>query len=117
MSKTATVHAQQRWEYLEITRKTEGYLVAELNELGKVGWELVSVSFHKMTKSGLGDALAWTAFLKRPHAEHAKSPKIDGQTAADESPGAEAAVPSGPPEKAPAKYVPGEAGEDFDFKE
>lgn len=76
MSKTATVHAQQRWEYMELTRKTEGYLVNELNELGQAGWELVSVSFHKDTKSGLGAALAWTAFLKRPHSGHAQPAPI-----------------------------------------
>ncbi len=67
MSKTATVHAQQKWEYMELTRKTEGYLINEMNELGQHGWELVSVLFHKDLKSSLGDATCWTAILKRPH--------------------------------------------------
>jgi len=70
MSRTATVQAQQRWEYMEITRQTEGYLVNDLNELGDVGWDVISVTYHKAAKSGLGESMCWTAFLKRPHAAH-----------------------------------------------
>ena len=44
MTKTATVHAQQRWEYMSISRKTETYLAGELNTLGQDGWELVTDS-------------------------------------------------------------------------
>jgi len=66
MTKTATVHAQQRWEYLELTRKTAAYLVKELNDIGQQGWELVTVTHAKDRKGELG----WTAILKRPSASH-----------------------------------------------
>jgi len=56
-----------QWEYMEITRKTESYLVNELNELGQEGWEMISVIFHKSSKSGLGSSEVWTGFLKRPY--------------------------------------------------
>ncbi|HBO46332.1 MAG TPA: hypothetical protein DD670_20880 [Planctomycetaceae bacterium] len=65
MTKMATVHAQQMWEYMSITRKTEDFLVNELNEAGKLGWELVNVSHHKDLKS-VGGTYCWTAVLKRP---------------------------------------------------
>ena len=64
MTKMATVHAQQMWEYMSITRKTEDFLVNELNEAGKLGWELVNASHHKDLKS-VGGTYCWTAVLKR----------------------------------------------------
>ncbi len=67
MSRTATVQAQQRWEYMEITRKTEGYLINDMNEFGDLGWDVVSITFHKAAKSSLGESMVWTAFMKRPH--------------------------------------------------
>ena len=66
MTKTATVQAQQKWEYLEITRKTETYLTKELNDLGQQAWELVTIIYGKDRKG----EIAWTAFLKRPFAGH-----------------------------------------------
>lgn len=62
MNKIATLHAQQMWEYMEITRKTETYLTGELNDVGQQGWELVSITHGKDRKG----ETAWTAFLKRP---------------------------------------------------
>ncbi len=59
----ATVHAMQKWENHVVTTKTEVYLAKELNELGKLGWELVSVIQHKDRKG----EMAWTAFSKRPY--------------------------------------------------
>jgi hypothetical protein len=56
---------QQKWEYMEVTRKTEAFLVGEMNELGAEGWELVSVVKHRDGK-GISEFLTWTAFLKRP---------------------------------------------------
>ena len=115
MSKTATVHAQQKWEYMELSRKTEGYLINDLNELGQVGWEMVSVSFHKGAKSGLGESWVWTAFLKRPHSPHPPS------TPTSEKAG-EAPQPSEGPEEdpkpahEPAKAESDESPEIFDFK-
>lgn len=66
MTKTATVHAQQRWEYMSISRKTETYLAQELGGLGQEGWELVTVNYAR----GKKEEMFWTAFLKRPAIGH-----------------------------------------------
>jgi hypothetical protein len=108
MTKTATVQAQQRWEYMEITRKTETYLINELNELGAAGWELVSASFHKETRAGAGAEQVWTAFLKRPQVGHAPSAPAREKAAV---PAAAAANVN-----QPAKFMPStDTGEEFDF--
>jgi hypothetical protein len=65
MTKMATVHAQQMWEYMSLSRKTEDFLVAELNDAGKLGWELVGTFYHRDIKS-LVESYCWTAILKRP---------------------------------------------------
>ncbi|MHB8897652.1 MAG: hypothetical protein ACYC6Y_02775 [Thermoguttaceae bacterium] len=67
MTKTATVHAQQRWEYMSLSRKTEAYLAQELVGLGQEGWELVTVNYAR----GKKEEMFWTAFLKRPSSGHA----------------------------------------------
>jgi len=67
MTKTATVHAQQRWEYMSISRKTDTYLAGELNTLGQDGWELVTVNYAR----GKKEEMFWTAFVKRPAVGHA----------------------------------------------
>jgi hypothetical protein len=106
MTKTATVHAQQRWEYRELTRKTEGYLLNEPNELGQSGWELVSVIKHREIRPGSGEASFWTAFIKRPHAGQVPAAVADHQAAAP----APAAI------HAPAKLMPSaDAGEELTF--
>jgi hypothetical protein len=64
MTKMATVHAQQLWEYQCIQRNSESYLLNELNDLGREGWELIGTQFHKNMKG----VMVWTAFLKRPSA-------------------------------------------------
>ncbi len=69
MTKTATVHAQQRWEYMSLSRKTESYLAQELVGLGQEGWELVTVNYAR----GKKEEMFWTAFLKRPAGAHAAS--------------------------------------------
>ncbi|HLA84786.1 MAG TPA: hypothetical protein VJL29_08330 [Thermoguttaceae bacterium] len=66
MAKMVIVQSQQMWEHMCITRKTADYLIAELNEVGKLGWELVSATYHKEVKTSLGEAFCWTAILKRP---------------------------------------------------
>ncbi|NUQ61758.1 MAG: hypothetical protein HUU20_04670 [Pirellulales bacterium] len=73
MTKTATIHAMQKWEYEFLTKKTEAYLVKELNELGQHGWELVAAG---QCKERGGDT-AWTAFLKRPYVPHAAKPAAE----------------------------------------
>ena len=70
MSKTVMVHAQQRWEYSFVERRTEEALVRILNELGGAGWELITVLKHEASKGTF-----WTAFLKRPNAGHSISPE------------------------------------------
>ena len=108
MTKTATVHAQQRWEYVELTRKTQAYLVNELSELGQIGWELVSVTKHREARAGSGEAWFWTAFMKRPQAVHAATISPQEKTAA---PAAAGAI------HRPARLEPSETGEEMDFAE
>jgi len=62
MTKTATIQAQQRWDYCLETRKTESSLLNTINGLGQQGWELVNVLYYKDIKG----VMSWTAFLKRP---------------------------------------------------
>ena len=66
MSKTATIHAQQRWEYETLYKKSNSFLNRELNELGQEGWELVSVNYAR----GKKEEMYWFAFLKRPASSH-----------------------------------------------
>ncbi len=54
--------AVQKWEYLALTRKSENYLLNDLNLCGQEGWEVVSTTYYKDMKG----AMVWTAFLKRP---------------------------------------------------
>jgi hypothetical protein len=106
MTKTVTVLAQQRWEYLALTRKTEGYLLSEINLLGREGWELVSVLYYKDLKG----VMCWTGFLKRPGSGQAPAPAEHGQKAA-------APAPQGSVEGTPAQagFDLGEG--DFNFAE
>ena len=60
--RTVVMHAQQRWEYTLIERRTEAVLVDELNILGQKGWEAITIMYYKDVKG----VMAWTAFLKRP---------------------------------------------------
>jgi len=108
MTKTATVHAQQRWEYMELTRKTQAYLINELSELGQIGWELVTVSKHREARAGSGEAWFWTAFVKRPQAAHVAAISPQETTAA---PAAAGAI------HRPARLEPSQAGEEVDFAE
>jgi hypothetical protein len=79
MSKTATVQAQQKWEYTVLTRATETYLLADLGEIGLKGWELVSITHGKDRK---GD-VAWTGFLKRPFLGQRAAEVASGSGATD----------------------------------
>ena len=103
--KTAIVHAQQKWEHLAISRKTETVLVEEMNELGEQGWEMVGIFYYKDPKG----TMTWTAFLKRPKF---------GQTAKEAVPASAAESPS-PDKPAEATGSPGGfdlSGEIFEVK-
>ena len=110
MTKVITVQAQQMWEYVSVNRKTEEFLVEELNEKGKAGWELVSVTYHKDLK-GLGESFSWSAFLKRPLVPTAADSAEVSTAAARPTPAPPA--PS-PPESAPPPSD--EPPEMFDFR-
>lgn len=110
MAKSAIVHAQQRWEYVSLNRRTESYLAAELNKLGESGWELVSVI---RGKDATGETF-WSGFLKRPAAQRS------GQAATQE----EVARSQSEPSQAQAKADPSGAlsgfdlsGEEFDIQQ
>jgi hypothetical protein len=105
--KTAVVQAQQKWETLSITRKTDAVLVEEMNELGEQGWEMVSASYDKDAKG----TMTWTAFLKRPKTpQAAKGPS----PAAAESQGQAA----GKPEEEAAQLAGFDlSGDVFDVKQ
>ena len=81
MTKTTTVHAQQKWEFMEMSRRTETYLMEELNEVGQQGWELVSVTHAKDRKGDFN----WFAFLKRP-CRGSSSSKSEGSTSTEADP-------------------------------
>ncbi|MBN2216182.1 MAG: hypothetical protein JW719_02270 [Pirellulales bacterium] len=83
MAKMVTVQAQQMWEYMAVSRKTADYLVAELNEAGRLGWELINAAYHKDAKSTVSELFCWTAILKRPLILPA--PAVGGETAAGDS--------------------------------
>lgn len=102
MTKTAVVLAQQRWEYLTITRRTDTYLCDDLTELGQSGWELVTVIFDKDPKG----ILFWNAFLKRPATQQTP-------VAAAKTPAAETAPQ---PAEKPAEAESGAAGSGFDLE-
>ncbi|MFH1924198.1 MAG: hypothetical protein ABIP48_30455 [Planctomycetota bacterium] len=99
MAKTATIQAQQRWEYLAVVKRTDTALTNDLNQLGQNGWELVSVIYGKDRKG----ELAWTGFLKRPAAQHAHGAPVQEQ-------GAEARS-----SQEPVKAEPAETAEGFDL--
>ncbi len=77
MAKTATIQAQQRWEYEVITRKSETYLTRELNSFGELGWDVVAIIFGKDRK---GEP-AWHAFLKRPYSGPPRKVTMDAGSA------------------------------------
>jgi hypothetical protein len=75
----APASAPRTWEYMELSRKTETYLVGDLNDLGKEGWELVTVLFRRDIK--MGESYYWTAFVKRLCTDRRPSKPIDEQAA------------------------------------
>ena len=108
MTKTAIIQAQQRWEYLNVVKRTDAALAAELNEQGQSGWELVSVIYGKDRKG----ELAWTGFLKRP-ATQPPSAGSASQPVATAQPSQEAEK-AGTPESSEGFDL---SGDEFELKE
>ncbi len=104
--KTAIVHAQQKWEHIAVTRKTETVLVDEINQLGEEGWELVSTEYFKDPKG----VMTWIAYLKRPKVAAATKPPAGATASAAGSP--EAKPSAGTAEPAGFDL----SGEVFDIK-
>ena len=77
MSKTPVVQAQQKWEYLYFTRKSEPALYNELLVVGQEGWELVDTHYFKDPKG----VMTWIAFLKRPCSGAGPTPGLAKATA------------------------------------
>ena len=92
--KTAIVQAQQKWETVAITRKTDAVLAEEMNELGEQGWEMVTAFYYKDAKG----TMTWTAFLKRPKSPQAA--KAPSTTAAADAAGPRPDKAEGPPQPA-----------------
>ncbi|MCR4411434.1 MAG: hypothetical protein NUV77_03295 [Thermoguttaceae bacterium] len=88
MSKTPVVHAQQRWDYLYFTRKSEPSLYNELCTLGQEGWELVNTHYYKDAKG----VMTWLAILKRPSVGASPSSQARVQPSAETEPHPEAAA-------------------------
>jgi hypothetical protein len=63
-----------KWEYMELTRKTEAFLLNDMNQLGEEGWELVTVLQRREAK--MGESYSWTAIMKRPRIGDRPPPKV-----------------------------------------
>jgi hypothetical protein len=112
MTKTATVHAQQMWEYQELTRKSAEYMAKELNNLGHQGWELVTMLQGKDRKN----ETAWIAFIKRPYVPHGSPTPADaGPSGSAVGSHADTPTAASPPATA-AAYAIGD-DEDFELEE
>jgi hypothetical protein len=85
MTTGETAPAPRNWEYMTMSRKSENYLLNDLNQVGQERWELVTILFHKDAKG----AMAWTAFLKRPMIEGAPVAASEKRVAAAASQAAE----------------------------
>jgi hypothetical protein len=109
MTETQAVHAHQKWEYRAFTKQTEIYLLTELGEAGRDGWEMVSVSYNKDLKGIWG----WTAFLKRPIVHGEVSPAKHAVGAAVPAEGQTA--PAQPAAEDPMRGFQ-MTGDDFQFK-
>jgi hypothetical protein len=62
MTEQTVTLRRQPWEYRSYSKQSETYLLQELNEAGKEGWDLVAANFSKDLKGNW----TWTAILKRP---------------------------------------------------
>jgi hypothetical protein len=109
MTKTATVHAQQMWEYMELTRKSAEYMAKELNDVGQQGWELVTLLQGKDRKN----EVAWVAFVKRPYVPHGSHPPAHVAAGGGAASSHGEARAETPPQKTEAAYA---IGDDQEFE-
>ena len=101
----------QRWEYAFISKPLDYLLIGDLNELGRDGWEVISVSYDKDLKGNW----SWTAFLKRPLTETGESYSQTSGLAVTSAPSKPASPTSG---AAPTTLQGFELPDgDFDFRE
>lgn len=83
--------ALQRWEYAFISKPLDYLLIGDLNELGRDGWEVISISYDKDLKGNW----AWTAFMKRPLSETGEPyPSSSSVVVVSTSPGSHASAAS-----------------------
>jgi hypothetical protein len=106
---------RQPWEYRSCSKQSETYLLQELNEAGKEGWELVAANFSKDLKGNL----VWTAILKRPLETTARQGAAAPAAKSSAAPAAKSSAAPASAAKPPAK---GESqgfdlsGDEFGFK-
>jgi hypothetical protein len=102
--------ALQRWEYAFISKPLDYLLIGDLNELGRDGWEVISISYDKDLKGNW----AWTAFLKRPLTETGESYAQTSDLAVTSAPGQPLTTAGGTPASLQGFELP---DGDFDFRE
>ncbi len=110
MAKTPVVHAQQRWEYLTLVRRTDTYLADELNKLGQDGWELVSILYARDSKG----ELFWNSFLKRPATQQPRAASTQEKVAEAEAQPSPAAAEAEPRDARAGFDL---SGDEFEIKE
>ena len=114
MTEQTTTSRRQPWEYRSFTKQSETYLVQEMNEAGKEGWDLAAASFCKDLKGNW----AWTAIMKRPLETTARPAAAAAATPAARSssaPAAPAKTPATPPAKGDSKGFD-LSGDEFKFQ-
>ncbi len=102
---------RQSWEYRSCSKQSEAYLVQELNEAGKEGWDLAAASFAKDLKGNW----AWTAILKRPLEAAARATDAASAAKSSATPASAAKPSANPPAQADSKGFD-LSGDEFGFK-
>jgi hypothetical protein len=111
MSEQTVTLRRQPWEYRSCSKQSETYLLQELNEAGKEGWDLVAANFSKDLKGNW----AWTAILKRPLELAARAPAAAPAAKSSVAPASAAKPPASPPAKAESGGFD-LSGDEFGFK-
>jgi hypothetical protein len=111
MSEQTVTVRRQLWEYRSCTKQSETYLVQELNEAGKEGWDLAAAAFSKDLKGNW----AWTAILKRPLEAPARQATAAPAAKSSAAPVSAAKPPASPPAKGDSQGFD-LSGDEFGFK-